>query len=301
MGDSQGNGDIEEAIKRVQKQIRVVKAHIEKKCKRKVMAGNAIWPWIIETSGTIMRRFGVMADGMTPFQKHRGEASVKPWAHVGERVLYRPAKTVVLAKEDNRWIDGISVGMIDRTGEYLIATSEGIIKTAYEPSRHPVNEQWSMDEIERIRGTPWRPVPTRDSTHIPTTIGIGDEGDEQEDSAAPVRMSPEVMAEDADRKVTVEAPAEKGKIQRQFYVREGHIRQFGYHVGWPACEEMRQGRTRGWKTHSAECRQRIMESIMGSGNRQSKMKVTAARIREEEHVVKRNLDEEADVRPGAFP
>ena len=42
VGDSQGNGDIEEAIMHVQKQARTIRAHIEKKTKRKLIAGSPI-------------------------------------------------------------------------------------------------------------------------------------------------------------------------------------------------------------------------------------------------------------------
>ena len=40
VGDSQGNGDIEEAVRRAQKQIRAIKGHIEKKTKRRVPDGS---------------------------------------------------------------------------------------------------------------------------------------------------------------------------------------------------------------------------------------------------------------------
>ena len=170
VGDSQGNGDIEEAVQRTQKQIRAIKGQIEKKTNRKVEAGDPIWHWIVENAGTMIRRFSMGSDGITPFERHRGEASIQPWAHIGEQVWYKPAKTVDIGKEEDKWLDGIAVGMLDRTSEYLLATRNGVIKTPYEPRRRPAEDQWSMEEIKKIRGTPWRPTPSSDSEKIPTSV-----------------------------------------------------------------------------------------------------------------------------------
>ena len=164
--------------------------------------------------------------------------------------------------------------MLDRSGEYLVATPEGVVKTPYEPRRSPVEEQWDMNELEAIRGTPWKPVPSRDGDLIPTGVKMSGQIEESEDKHLEREIAIETTAEDPDS-------APKEKKNNKFPVREGHIRQFGHTDGCQACEVMRRGRVKTWQHHSEACRDRIMERIMSSGTRQSKERVTKSLLRDE--------------------
>ena len=72
------------------------------------------------------------------------------------------------AKEENRWRDGINLGILDNTNEFILGTSEGIVKTPYEVRRRPLEEQWNAQEIKLLRGDPG----VRQSIHATHTLGV---------------------------------------------------------------------------------------------------------------------------------
>ena len=61
------------------------------------------------------------------------------------------------------------LGFIDHTNEHLIGTPKGVLKCRA-IRRHDASEQFDARMIEDLKGTPWKPVPGRESLKVPTNI-----------------------------------------------------------------------------------------------------------------------------------
>ena len=105
VGESQSNGRVESAIGRVKAQIRALKLDIEANYDMKLTDDHPIWPWLIEYAGQTLHMFQVNRDdGLTPVQRIRGKMAMGPRARIGEKVLYKPMKTVRLDNDtEKRW------------------------------------------------------------------------------------------------------------------------------------------------------------------------------------------------------
>ena len=75
----------------------------------------------------------------------------------------------MITKDEPRWRSGIWLGFIDHTNEHIIGTRKGTIKCRA-IRRNDASDQFNAKMIEEMKGTPWRPVPGRDSLRIPTDI-----------------------------------------------------------------------------------------------------------------------------------
>ena len=95
--------------------------------------------------------------------------------------MFKPAKTVMIYKDQSRWRMGIWLGFIDHTNEHIIGTQQGVLKCRA-IRRYDETGQFDIVDIETMQGSPWEPVPGRNSLRIPTNIEesgevVNDEGD----------------------------------------------------------------------------------------------------------------------------
>ena len=79
---------------------------------------------------------------------------------LGETIYWKPAKTVILDKDIEKWRSGVWLGFIEESNENLIGTPNGIIK-CYSIRRLDEVGNFDSEEIKNMRGTPWEPVPGR--------------------------------------------------------------------------------------------------------------------------------------------
>ena len=95
--------------------------------------------------------------------------------------MFKTAKTVMVYKDQSRWRTGIWLGFIDHTNEHIIGTQKGVLKCRA-IRRYDATGQFDIIEIEAMQGSPWEPIPGRNSLKIPTNIEesgevVNDEGD----------------------------------------------------------------------------------------------------------------------------
>ena len=67
----------------------------------------------MEHSAFLIRRYSKGSDGKTPEERRRGSSRNSPMLRFGENVMYKMAKTVSLKKHEERWRDGVLLGIID--------------------------------------------------------------------------------------------------------------------------------------------------------------------------------------------
>ena len=102
-------------------------------------------------------------------QRLKGTTEMPELAEFGEIVMWKPAKTVQIEKNEEKWRMDIWLGFLEHSGEYIIGTGRGIVKRR---AVRRLDEVRTFDArgIEDLRGSPWQPVPGRLSMRIPTNI-----------------------------------------------------------------------------------------------------------------------------------
>ena len=281
VGDSQANGDIEEAIRRIRGEVRTLIVHIEAKSGGKVRADSRIMEWAVEHAASMIRRYQCGEDGKTGHERHRGHHHERPSVPFGECVWYLQAKTRQHKDECERWKEGVMLGNKDSSMEYIVGTPYGVIKTPYPPRRRPKKDQYNIDEINRVKGSPWEPCPGKNGHLVPTGLGEND-GEENEDKdnidggePSEDNVRTEIIMEDDS--IGIERPF----VPRSFYVRAWHIERFKHTEQCPGCSALLNG-TQGTRTHTQRCRERIIKLILESDDTDPIMKNSKDRIKEAE-------------------
>ena len=146
VGESQCNGRVENAIRRVQEKVRALKHQVESGVKRRIHEDAPIMSWIVRWAAELFSKYAPGDDGRTPYERIRQEACAVPIAPFGETVLYLPLTTVKRNKGDPIKKKGVYLGTNERTEESLIGTERGVIKCR-SINRLTTEERWSRDVV----------------------------------------------------------------------------------------------------------------------------------------------------------
>ena len=152
---SGSNGIIERGIKDVQGQIRSMKFAIDERISTDLSGSSKVLCWLVEFAALLINRYSVGHDGKTPYERLKGKKSNMFGFEFGERVLFRRVPvSAKLAKLDSLWNIGVFVGYRSATGEYMVVTPEGALKTRT-LRRQPQEERWRREDVESMKYTPW--------------------------------------------------------------------------------------------------------------------------------------------------
>merc|ERR1712214_232581 len=108
---------------------------------------------------SIDRRTAIGEDGKTPIERLRGRQGRNHMAEFGERILYIPLRGDIGDQRkakinlEPRFLDGIFLGLTDRSDEIIIWGPEGIRK-ARTIRRRVEEDRWRSEDIMAIKGTP---------------------------------------------------------------------------------------------------------------------------------------------------
>ena len=268
VGESQANGAVENAIQRVQGQIRAIKLDIESNAKTRITPDMPLWAWMVEFAAQTLTLWAIDSnDGLTAIERVRGRAAMTAKARFGERVLYKLSKTIKLGKTEPRWRYGVWVGSIESTDEHLIATNLGVIKCRSVDTL--VQEQrFDEDAIHSMKGSPWRPSSLHPGNRIRTNLKQDetpeDEEEEEEDEEeVEAKIAPEQVDEDIDVKVKEVSEAQDNIMRSKrtqpygFSIKAGDISKYGPTGGCGGCHKV-LGLVDYQKSHSLKCRKRIV-------------------------------------------
>ena len=130
VGESQSNGAVENAIRRVQGQIRIVKIATEEAKGKKIPADPAVWQWLVEHCADTFNRYRVGTDGATPYKRIKGRESGVPIAAFGEKVHYHLPKKQMFIMDEMipAWSKGILLGLLWMGNEYIIGTIHVVLR-----------------------------------------------------------------------------------------------------------------------------------------------------------------------------
>ena len=96
-------------------------------------------------------------------------------AEFAEYILYMPLRGDVADKRrakinmEPRFLDGIFLGLTDRSDEILVFSQEGIRK-ARTIRRRPEEERWNHDKVLEVKGSPLQPNSGSEDTTIRTKL-----------------------------------------------------------------------------------------------------------------------------------
>ena len=241
VGSSQSNGSVENAVSQSEKGVRKLRIALENRYKRKVPLDNDVIPWLVIHQGFVYNRFQTGHDGKTPYSRIRGKMYDKALCEFGECVHYKIPKRLIgpeLNKWDERWGEGVFLGVRPISNEVFIGTSEGVIKCRA-IRRRVVADRWNPELLNSVRGVPW------DLNMQP----IGEPS--AEEHLKPLHIAEQIsqpIANDNDKQT-------RGfKIFRRDILRREQEHGDGFTPNCPGCVAARRGTIP--KNHSSTCRTR---------------------------------------------
>ena len=241
--DSQANGEIEVAIQMVQGQFRAMKDGLESRYGVRFDGEHMCIPWLMAHASDSLNRYHVYKDGRTGYQNWKGKKFGKESVEFGECVMYKPPGSKGKDKFEPRWLEGVWLGIADRSLEVIIGTDKGVIKVR-DVRRHGLEkDKWDIARFNNMKGVPWEPVPGREGIEIRAKV---------------------LMPEDRQQ---VSPPLEgevKDAVPRRVRITREQVRMQGFTLGCPGCRAVNRGIPA--VNHSEECRKRFEGNMRDKGD-----------------------------------
>ena len=128
-GDHDANGDAEQAVQKIEDEVRTWLDATNDSIKDRVPPSHDILAWMVEHAASINRRTAIGEDGKTPVERLRGRRGRDQVAEFGESVLYIPLRGDLSEKREAkinlepRFKDGIFLALTDRSDEIIVLSS----------------------------------------------------------------------------------------------------------------------------------------------------------------------------------
>ena len=265
VGESQSNGMVERGVQTIEEQVRVFKLDLERKIGGVVPATHPIIPWMVEHSADVINKYHIGQDGKTPFERIKGKRFNGEMMEFGCRVWYRVPGEVVGGVMAPRWEEGIWLGSRFSSNEHIIGDRGGSVVKARAVRSRPVEESWSREELDRIRGVPWQPVPRPEEQA----------GEPQVIHPQPAEQQPDVPP----------PPPDGGYIPRGLLIKREYLEKYGYTQGCRKCRGILRGDESATRmSHTVVCRNRIIEAM--KGDPELKERVERADERQQEWIAR---------------
>jgi hypothetical protein len=113
--DSKANGQIENAVQKVEEECRVIRLSLEYRINAKIPVAHPVNLWIIGHAADCTTKFLVGKDGMTAYRRLKGKACREEHLEFGEYIMYKTRKGQV-GKYAPQWRDAIWLGKRLGTG-----------------------------------------------------------------------------------------------------------------------------------------------------------------------------------------
>ena len=128
VGDKDSNALAEAAVKVHEGLVRTYKIALESRIGTRIDDNAGIMAWIIEWATTMHRRSKIGTDGKSAHERIHGRCARQAHAEFGERVLAQPLTSNGRANTDDRFAEGIFIGLRDRSDEHLIFDGRDIFR-----------------------------------------------------------------------------------------------------------------------------------------------------------------------------
>ena len=271
--DSKSNGDAENAVKQVTKQLRTLKLCLEQRISKKIPTAHPVMTWLVEHAAWVLNTRIAGEDGITAYHRTKGKSYAKRSVAFGEYVMYMlPTKGPQhneMGKLDARWKHGYIMGYGKSSNEYYIFEEEAKKLTlARSVQRVPLDSRWKAQGLE--------------SMHIPCQQLYGRK------AARGVQV--EEFRDDPNAKDHEKA---RVRIQR-VWIYERDYKMFGITDDCKKClHNQRLGYNKSKMIHSEKCRKRMEEAL--ATTEEGRRRLEEAEERANQRLAKEV--EESDVRP----
>ena len=154
-GDSQSNGAEENAVREAEGMIRTWKMSVEEKLKAVIDNKHVLLPWLAMHTGVIITSFKAVHDGRTAYRRVKNKRPNNWMLPFGEKVVWMmPKDNRRRNKLDSIPQFGVFVGIVPRTGEFVVLTPEGAVavRTVHKLSE---DRKWDTEFMSRVQGAPW--------------------------------------------------------------------------------------------------------------------------------------------------
>ena len=234
---SQSNGMMEGAVKIWQDQLRTIKHHVEFRLRKQIEVDSALFSWLIPYCADIINKFRIGADGRTSYERitsHKSKHFIIGFGEVVDYVLETDKGN--RHKADSRVGQGIFLGYIWRTTEYLIGTKDTVYQcrtvkrradeVAYDPECvNYINIHYDEFVLKGAKSTA--------NVSVPAPVAAG--GEDQ----------------------TLRG---RDFIPRRPYLRPADFHKFGFTQGCAGCVWSQNG-LGPRRNHTDQCRKRLEEHI----------------------------------------
>ena len=156
-GDSQSNGAEENAVREAEGMIRTWKMSVEEKLKAVIDNKHVLLPWLAMHAGVIITRSKAVHDGKTAYRRVKNKRPNKNMLPFGEseRVVWMmPKDNRRRNKLDAIHLFGVFVGIVPRTGEFVVLTPDGAVAVRT-VQRLSEDRKWDTEFMSKVQGAPW--------------------------------------------------------------------------------------------------------------------------------------------------
>ena len=127
---SASNGMVERGIRSVTAQARVLLSALQARWGLELPIDHPVICYIVEYVAILLNRFEVSADGKTSYERNKGKKAQTFGIEFGEAILWRRKKTgTALGKLTTLWEDGIYLGVMGKSNEFIVGDQKGVWKT----------------------------------------------------------------------------------------------------------------------------------------------------------------------------
>ena len=167
--DSKANGEAENAVQSVEQMVRTLMVDLTERCGEKLSVEDAFFAWLVEHACDLINRFKVRKGGKTAWEQLKSGPFSGDIFHFGAPVWHRTSGPVQGGVVQERWHDGIWLGLHFTSGEHLVAQADGIVIRARAVTPKPDSAQATKDSLVNIKTRPWEStgVITQNAPGIP--------------------------------------------------------------------------------------------------------------------------------------
>ena len=152
VGESQSNPEVEGAIKLVKGQVRVMKLAVQSRYHTEIPENHPIVPWMIPEAANSINRYHVGMDGKTRRERLKGKKWKREVADFAECIYYLKLKSKEDKSWEERWAEGVWLGVREESGEILVGTEKGIVRARAFERKASEQERWNKEWLDKIKG-----------------------------------------------------------------------------------------------------------------------------------------------------
>ena len=159
-GESQSNGVAERAVQDLEEGVRTHKLDLETKLKMAVGIGHPCIAWLVDNVADIINKFKIGHDGRTAYERLKGKTYKGVIHEFGSVILHRIPEKPQGGLMMERWVQGVWLGKRFTTDEHMIGLENGKVVRTRNVRPKSLEDTWSFEEIDKIKGQPWDPSVT---------------------------------------------------------------------------------------------------------------------------------------------